>query len=185
MSGTQSVLDQMSAGIMDAKRAKTAKLTPVGVETAPKGPLEFTDSPASFPYDKPDVIQKALADALVQIDFVRDGVLALIAAFGQSPYSANTGPSASDIQREKEREADERVRFKQSFAQMQRVAQEATFSAPEDEDRVEPVAVPQPATMLSESGWACPQACQVRPNMVTSRKGRTYAMCPKCGDFER
>jgi len=185
MSDTQSVLDAMTAGILDRKanKAQSVGLTPVAGEAAPKPPLCDISTPAEFPFDRPDLIQKALADAREQVVFVLDGIDRIIAAFGANPYRTDT-VMAPDT-KAAEREADERARAYAAANPPDRGPNEPVdFSA----DYAAKQAAAQAAVFTSGSaapGWVCPVHGKSSTQETLSKKGRKYRICTKCPEFER
>lgn len=174
MSGTQSVLDQMTAGIMDKKAAKATTLTPVSGE---KAVLDRT-FPVALPYDNADMIQKALADAREQVVFVLEGIDKIISAFGENPYQSAAPDTADLAQRQKEREADERVKAA-ACPKYEQLQQEAQASLGWDQP------TPPVQSPTERGGWFCHTHKDAPVRELTSKKGRVYKACTICEEFER
>ena len=201
---TQSVLDMMTAGVVDRKVNAGAKLTPVGLE-APRPPRPLGTTTASYPNDQPhDAILQSLSviealyeklaahdeKIMVLMDQVRTeyaGLRVTIdlvkAELGEAPGSDSR--PAPDPQREKERAADARL------------AAATVEPEPEEEDVPDPkvtgllahmdqkIAEAQAAIFRDADGWHCSSHGQAI--VKTSRLGRKYRACPVdgCKEFEK
>lgn len=167
---TQSVLDSMTAAIINRKRgvAAASGLTPVGFEAPRVSPPPVTSLAGRhetvFPYDDPQTVHTAISHGLklveevkAELEHVTKGLLALGAL-----YSAPEPlPPPEDPVRVAEREAD--ARFAADLAAKQAAAQAQVFSAV----------------------WTCPTHGIAATVEQTSRKGRKYRACTKCSEFER
>jgi len=185
---TQSVLDSMTAGIMDRKsgRSESKGLTPVAGELPAK---------AGIP-DVPEVFLTNEAVADVARDLRAQATLLLQVA---DALDARTGVVTATVPpvrfiaeseaRQKEREADERIRQIKAtettaapsilpvYADLQKQAQDAVFAA------VQPT-MPARAGSVAP-GWKCPTPGATYVEVKSSRKGREYRVCSRCPEFEK
>jgi len=175
MDARTSVLAKLTASVMEEKRAAKRALTPVAGEVVtpeppPQAPLDGTIPGVPFPYDHGDLIGKALADARRDIEFVLKGIESLETYFGKWQDIATGDTTSADIVKEKEREADARIKaqeladFNADFEAKQKAAQEAVFGEDEPE-------------------WVCPD--HGKSVTKTSSKGREFLGCPECNKFQR
>ena len=176
----QSVLDEMTRGIMGRKAEKATQLTPVGLER----PLPKIG--AAFPNDHPtEVVESAVKAIRREVGHILDALDAIDATNGVPSVVPSTlvpDPKAS------EREADEKHArrpvvivktdeepepFPTRFERLSQQAQEATYRDAE----AEPESV----------GWTCPKHGADHTVTLTSRKGRLYRACnlAECPEFEK
>ncbi len=184
-SGMQEVLDMMTTGISERKKAKAATLTPVGTEKG--GPLDG-EHRVAFPYDGADVIQQAIKQGLEEVgkakyhlDFVGQGLLELAKLYGlpeTRTAPADEAKSAEAEQKQREHEADQR-HFERQLAEKAAAAQAAVFADVPAEER--------PGTTAPVTKWVCPTHGADKVKVLTSRKGRVYGACEVsgCSEFER
>lgn len=179
---TAAVLDQMVAGIMGAKSEKSARLTPVGTETA--------KMPGDLPgvYMAREGVQDIAKDLRKQAEFLLNVADALDKHTGESSVKTDPKTDAIEATKREEREADARAAaeptFAEKFAAMQKEAQDATFTP------VNPVVEIALADMDEHStpeGWLCPAHGDQDLRDRTSPKGREYRDCgvPNCKEFQR
>lgn len=191
---TQSVLDAMTAGILDRKAGKSVKagLTPVKGEQQASTPAPLDRNPASvggdvFPYDGGLIEQVAHVHRQVRMNLatMEEAMRSIERACGLPEGGAVVETKASSAERERleqqarEREADERVRkqremeapveepFPDRYKRLQEEAQSSAFAG------------------SAAPGWACPTHGASAVEQKTSRKGRTYRVCSKCPEFEK
>jgi hypothetical protein len=177
MSDTQSVLDSMTAGILNRKasRSQPVTLTPVAGES----PLPAKIA-APFPNDHPvEAINTAVSDIRTQVQNIIDALDAIDATNGVPPVDAPAPVQPS--QQERERDADVRV------AEIVAAAQ-PTYPVYEDLQREAQAAVFAPRVAAVGSavpGWVCPVHGAAKTAQKTSRKGRVYGVCTACLEFEK
>lgn len=191
---TQSVLDSLTAGIVEGKRNRGTKLTPVGTEVrvANAAGEALGRTSAAFPNDHP-------AEAVLRgVELIREQMaaieVALQAVEAQLGARVNGEPIVDEVARNKAAEAaadakhaaaaeavaviaEEPVgsetavaavaRFNAEFAAKARAAQDAVFTPPSGD---------------VAAGWVCPEHGKAIEK--TSRKGRKYMACPDCTRFE-
>lgn len=167
MDGTSSVLAAMTASIMKAKQGKGTTLTPVGPETAPVRVTILPDkAKASFPNDHPvESIRSALLTLRREVQHILEAIEAIEAVSGAVdpvPTAAEVTRTTEVLQAQSESEADARQReFDAALAAKAAAAQAAAWP----------------------KGWACPTHGGTTETR-TSRKGRVYAACTQCQEFE-
>jgi hypothetical protein len=183
-----SVLAKLTASVMEEKRTAARTLTPVPGEEKP-APTFPSDLPGAF-MSHEGMFQSAKdlrrhADTLVQIANALDEMSGFDSLDGRTRTV-----KPSDIQREKEREADERVKAKEIANDppeaVQTTPREAVQTTPRDEsfaDRQTRLAEEAQAAAFTPTGWTCPTHGKAVPK--TSSKGREYNGCPDCSQFER
>jgi hypothetical protein len=162
---TANVLDEMTSGIMGRKADKATKLTPVGTERRlPMLPH------ATFPNDHPqEIIEAAIREMRRQSGYLSEGADALEEyALGKDPKGAPE-PTAAEVTKAKEREADEK--FADRLDRLSEEAKAAVFG--DDAPDV--------------SGWSCPTHPGDSPVRRTSHKGRSYLACDQvgCREFQK
>lgn len=190
MSSTQSVLDSMTAGILDRKAGKTASagLTPVAGERAPAPPTIPHDLPGNFM--AAEGIRDAAKDLRAHAALLLSVADSLDLLTGM-PTVQQVDPTVlvEEARKRAEREADARVAaanaarattttndFAVQFAEKQEAAQRAVFSPDADKP---------PVSGSAAAGWACPVHGPSATQEKTSRKGRTYRVCSRCLEFEK
>lgn len=174
MADTQSVLDQMTAGIVGRKAAKSAGLTPTPGEVAASSSAVPARIAASFPNDHPrEAIEQAIGLIRLEVAHVLSALDAIESVLGT--VRAPSPAPVADVKAQ-EREADERAaeyaaqqkaEFAASIAQKAREAQESVFG-------------PTP-----DAGWKCPKHGDAKITNETSRRGRKYRKCGLCTEFEK
>jgi hypothetical protein len=174
MTDTQSVLDQMTAGIMGRKQERATSLTPVGMErpaiTAVKGD--------TFPYDGGIGEQIIHSAKLIRSELA--SIEACLRSIERESGVTEGGPPPLVVdQKEASRQAvraAEQVKdneFKERFAKQQADAQSQVFvvsDAPPDNIR---------------QGWICPSHGDSNVVGLKSKRGRDYRKCTLCEEFER
>lgn len=197
---TQSVLDQMTAGIMSKKAAKAATLTPVGLEKPADLPAIALVQGDVFPHDggvTEQVVHSAreiraelrkIAQYSEQIDECLRSIERAIGAQEGGPTvvtRASAQEQARIEQTEAERAADAAFKASEQFrlqmAEKEARAKAQIFGEAYEESKT---ASPSPDPTPS-GGWACPEHGSDHVKTLTSRKGRVYGACLKCEEFER
>lgn len=198
----------MSAQIMGRKTQAAAKLTPVKGEVTPthvattEAPLAGP-APASvpFPYDQPDMVKAAIADAernasevIRQMTFVLDGIAALKQSFDVKPGETVAPVKLEDERKKREQAADEAAREREAIQSVEtdeqaefeanveaksQAAQAATFREPS----AAAVNLAEDMGANPDEGWFCPEHGTYE--VKTSRGGREFRICPDCDLFER
>src|SRR3972149_6624282 len=108
VSATQSVLDQMTASVVGIKTDRKTQLTPVGLEARTLRVLPNVD--AAFPFDHPqEVVLDALKLIREQIGVIEEALRAVETSMGTAEPIVAV-PSAQEVQRTRERAADEQHR---------------------------------------------------------------------------
>lgn len=198
-----SVLAKLTAQVMDEKRTAAKTLTPVAGE-APfvpaKVPLAFpSDLPGSFMshegmYGAAKDLRRHAA-SLIQIAEALDA----LSGFDSVP-GGRVGPSAADLQKQKEKEGDERMKAINAERDAKSPPEAAQTTPPEvDADEAESFAERQTrlaaeaqahtfrstdeAVSPAVEQWTCPEHGKAVEK--TSSKGRQFKGCPDCGQFER
>jgi len=171
-----SVLAKLTASVMEEKRTASRTLTPVAGEEKP--PLAFpSDLPGSFmSHEGMRESAKDIRRHAASLIVIADAIDAL-SGF-DTVEGGRVGRSAAEIQKEKEREADERVKAKA----VADVPEESAQPAPEESfaDRQARLSEEAKASFFK---WACPD--HGKAVRKVSGKGREYIGCPDCNQFER
>jgi hypothetical protein len=161
VSGTQNVLDQMTAAITQRKQEKASPLTPVEGER--KGPLAGP-VPANFPYDYPDQeVRKAVEELRRQARIINEAADAVEQALrGDAPPATIVHKGGREY------------------------APANETPAPEVADANGPAQAsdsPEPAP----GEWRCSQHGYNNIKQLTSRRGRTYWACTAkgCEEFQK
>jgi hypothetical protein len=175
MSDTQSVLDQMTAGIMGRKQEKATSLTPVGMER----PTIATVKGDIFPHDggiqsqiahSAKIIRENIFQMQAQLAGMEDCLQSIEREAGlRDPLPEIANPAAADT-------LDTLLTFEEKFAAQQTDAQAQAFSTTQP--------MPVAPTSSTPMGWACPEHGD---NVIElrSKKGRAYHKCRMCTEFER
>ena len=180
MSDTQSVLDQMTAGIMGRKQEKATGLTPVGMEKPLPAIAEARGD--VFPHDggiqgqivfSAKIIREQLFQMQAQLAGMEDCLQSIEREAGLReplPVAVYVGTviEAADIQ----------PTFEEKFAAQQADAQAQAFKTPEE-------VPPESTSRTPSSGWACPEHGPSNVVGLMSKKGRPYHKCTLCSEFER
>lgn len=188
--GTQSVLDAMTAGIMGRKSKAAAKLTPVVGEVQPIHKISPVadaysgTAGAPWPFDDPQTTMTALKAARQEVLHVMEGIDRLLAIYGvQLEPPTLPAQAQAEEQRARDRAADERVAaqaaaeppeesFDERLSRLTAEAQKAVFAK-----------VTEAVTAAPVDGWVCPEHGKFQ--VLTSRRGRQYRACTTCEEFER
>lgn len=187
MTGTQSVLDQMAAGIMGRKQEKAATLTPVGLE-APAKPAIAEVKGDIFPHDggiqsqiifSAKIIRENLFQMRSQLDGMEDCLQSIEREVGLR--DALPALSAKPVEAPLVEAPLVEESFEEKYAAQQADAQAQAFGSANDAPVVPPVST---SGNLS-SGWECPTHGSDSLTTLTSRKGRKYRSCIGCDQFER
>jgi hypothetical protein len=200
-SSTQSVLDEMTMGIVGRKTEKAVKptLTPVGVEK--QGPLDGKHD-VNFPYDDPQTVHQAIREGLKtmaaiqqSIEHIGRGLITLAQLYGLTEEQALgvKGPSEDDLRKQKEAAADERVapsivstsvdiedrteEFEARIEEMKARLTEVSERAQADTFKPEVVSPVEGNTSGFKPSWACPNHGLDSIVTLTSRRGREYRAC--------
>lgn len=199
---TQSILDTMTAGILDRKAGKSNRpaLTPVQGEVTASPPLPAITTLKGdvFPHDGGITEQvthsaRSIRESLRLIATYADqieGCLRSIereAGLPEGGLSSITAIGAAEAAREEqraaERLADEAVAFArandtptegfaEAFERKAKAAQAQAFSAPA-------------SAGSPSSGWVCPTHGAKNTAQKVSKKGRPYRVCNACLEFEK
>jgi hypothetical protein len=200
VSGTQSVLDQMTDTVMKRKQEKGARLTPVGREVVSLAdPLDVGQA---FPFDKP---QDVIAGIVNQMNKQLNALLSPEGPIEALRYQVNylsqyvTAPVepdrnvvkdvrpiiregvvlTPDIEAIVEKLVTEIPTFAENFAAKAKDAQDQVFT------RATKVANPDRVFQQDKNGWHCSVHGQFKQS--TTRGGNPYRTCPEpaCSEFER
>lgn len=160
-----SVLATLTANVMAEKKAAAKTLTPVAGERAPRV-LPHTE--AAFPNDIPqEVIQQKVAELTRIINHLTESRDALAALIGQEPPNV---VDLKEVQKQKERAADERAAapdFNADFKSKQEEAIASVFPGPE-----------------AKTDWECP-VHHKSATKTSAKTQREYIGCPDCALFKR
>jgi hypothetical protein len=189
-----SVLDQMTAGVIERKAQRGTTLTPVGTEKG--GPLAPT-----LPKDLPGLFMssealteaaKTLREKAATLIEAADAIDVLVA--GKAGASA-PAPVVRDTQKAQEREADARVMAAvasgdteniPNYEELQKAAQAHVFG---DAPSEKPEPTGRPAVETAEGpGWECPDhGAEALVVLTSKRRNRKYRACKvaDCGLFEK
>jgi hypothetical protein len=178
--GTQGVLDAMTAGILQNKSRAAAGLTPVGAErmTPLAGPI-----PADFPWDMPmESVRGALREIRRQLVFLEQGCVAIEHALDMREGGEAPLTGAKELKRA---EVTANEASADAAAAVYRAGTIAELDEAVEEDFTEAFARKSADAQAQAftSGWRCPTHDQAVEK--TSPKGRHFLACPKCADFER
>jgi hypothetical protein len=184
---TQSVLDQMTAGIMGRKQERATSLTPVGMEKPQPAIAEVRGD--VFPHDSGIQAQiifsaKIIRENLFQMQAQLAGMEDCLRSIEREVGLADPLPPIVPIDAVKDAFAPlpvlaDRIpepTFEEKFAAQQTDAQAQAFSTTQP--------MPVAPTSSTPMGWACPEHGD---NVIElrSKKGRAYHKCRMCTEFER
>jgi hypothetical protein len=183
MTDTQSVLDQMTAGIMGRKQEKATSLTPVGMER----PTILDAKGDVFPHDGGIGSQILHSARLIRAELA--GIESCLRSIEREAGLTEGGPpvvihdpkEAARLAVHAEEQAKE-ASFKERFAKQQVDAQSQVFVV---SDEPVPIAPAPVAPGNVTEGWICPVHGHKNLTTLTSRKGRQYKSCVGCDQFER
>jgi hypothetical protein len=188
MSGTQSVLDQMTAGIMARKDEAATRLTPVGQERIANAPSDVAGGAvppptAALPDEERQSILAAIVEARQELARAEKSLETARRTLGEVERNINRANGymlEADWDARRARTAAPEKPFAEHYAELQARAQSAVFGSPADEPSPQPVEQDAPTV-----GWACPEHGSASLTTLTSRKGRTYRSCTACQEFEK
>jgi len=191
---TTNMLEQMASGMIEEKATKGRGLTPLVSEL----PARLT-TPASFPNDLPeDAIRGIIVDLVRQHTALGEVIDALSLRIG---LDSTPGPvPLTENIKQKEREADARVAAKIADSTVEggedpvdvTTMNPATDDYPATEgqaqfeaDLAAKTEAAQAATFKPDpSGWQCPNGHDTIEEK-TSPRGRQFARCTTCGEFQK
>jgi hypothetical protein len=174
MTDTQSVLDQMTAGIMGRKQEKATSLTPVGMER----PTILDAKGDVFPHDGGIGSQILHSARLIRAELA--GIESCLRSIEREAGLTEGGPpvvihdpkEAARLAVHAEEQAKE-ASFKERFAKQQVDAQSQVFVVSDE----------PPANI--RQGWICPSHGDSNVVGLKSKRGRDYRKCTLCEEFER
>lgn len=197
-----SVLAALQAAVPPGPVTKPAKGTLTVLPSEQNGPSVLPKTTAPFPNDMPaEVIGEKVRELdriIAHLTESRDALAALIEA---PPAEAAQAPTAKDLQKAAERDADaaalKRERMAalaaepedlgERMARLKAEAQAAVFTPDVPQTPDVPLEAEQPADVEQcEHGWSCPEHGGW-VGKVSERRGRAYHGCPTegCREFER
>jgi hypothetical protein len=186
---TQSVLDQMTAGIM---QRKNATLTPVAGEIEAAPPTISDVKGDVFPFDAGIDEQIEHSARIIRAELARiEECLRSIERAANLPEGGipvtTFVPKSEQIrlatradEAESERKYTESEQFQRDFEEKQRKAQEQALASLDAD-----TPVPEEPLPNADGGWACPEHGSAFIITLVSKKGRTYRTCKHCEEFER